>query len=346
MFSTRNRMGKKVIYFMAAILAGTLLVAGCSAGGYFAPKPYKETQFLMDTIIEITVYGPEGQGAVQAAFAEFKRLQDISNKFDPNSQVSLINRLAGQEKASVDPDLARMLLRSQELSDKLEGTFDVTIGPLSDLWGIGRKGDFVPSQAEIDRVLPLVNYRLMQVDPVNNTVYLSKAGMQLDLGGVAKGYATDKAIEILKSKGIKSALVNAGGDVRVIGGKPDGTPWRIGVQAPRNPDGMIAKLAMTAWDTMETSGDYQRYITKDGVRYSHILDPKTGRQPRNLTSVTMVINNSGDGDILSTALFILGLDKGREALRQFPGVEAIFVDADGKVIPTAGLEGKVELTGQ
>lgn len=319
------------------------LVAGCSFGGWFAPKPYKETQFLMDTVIEITAYGPKAEPAVKAAFAEFKRLHELTNNFDPNSQISRVNQMAGVEKVKVDPDVFAMIKRSNELSDKMDGVFDVTIGPLVELWGIGRKGDFVPSQAEIDRLLPLVNYRLMELDGNAGTIYLPKKGMLIDLGGIAKGYATDKAIDILKAQGVTSALVNAGGDVRVIGRRPDGNPWRIGVQHPRKEAGVIAKMAMTDWDTLETSGDYQRYIVANGVQYSHILDPRTGRQPRGLASATMVINSSTDGDIFSTALFVLGPERSLEVLKQFPGVEVIMVTPDGKVITSPGLAGKIEI---
>lgn len=336
-------MKKRILLLIGFVVAVALMAAACRPGAPPAAKPYKETQFLMDTIVEMTAYGPGAENAVKAAFAEIKRLHDITNNFDPASQVSRINQAAGRDKVRVDPDLIAMLNRSNELADKLEGTFDVTVGPLTELWGIGRKGDFVPSQADIDKVLPLVNYRLLGIDAAAGTVYLPKEGMKLDLGGIAKGYAVDKAIAILKSHGIASALVNAGGDVRVIGRRPDGNPWRIGVQHPRKADAIIAKLALTEWDTMETSGDYQRYIIKDGARYSHVLDPRTGRQPRQLVSVTMALNNSADGDIFSTALLILGPARGLELLRQFPGVEAIMIADDGRVTVSPGLEGKAEI---
>lgn len=326
------------------ILSIAFFIAGCSPTALFTPKPYKETQFLMDTVIEITAYGPNAEKGVKAAFAEYKRLHDLSNNFDPNSQVSIVNQNAGKSKVTVDPDLIYMVKHSNDLSDKLDGVFDVTIGPLTDLWGIGRKGEFVPSQAEIDKLLPLVNYKLVELDLAQNTIYLPKQGMMLDLGGIAKGYATDKAIDILKANGITSALVNAGGDVRVIGKKPDGSPWRIGVQDPRNAEGISAKLSLTDWDTMETSGDYQRFIVKDGVRYSHIIDPRTGWQPKEIASVTTVNSNSGDGDILGTAVFVLGVDRGLELLKQFPGNEAIVATTDGRIIVTPALEGKVEIT--
>jgi thiamine biosynthesis lipoprotein len=335
------KLGK--LFLAGFVAAAVLLTAACWPVGRPTAKPYNETQFLMDTVIEITAYGPGAEQAVKAAFAELKRLHDITNNFDPASQVSAINQAAGRDKVNADPDLIAMLRRSNELAGRIDHTFDVTIGPLTDLWGIGRKGDYVPARADIDKALAFVDHRLVIVDENAGTVFLPKAGMKLDLGGIAKGYAVDRAVAILKGHGVASALVNAGGDIKVIGTRPDGKPWRIGVQHPRKPDAIIAKLALTDWDTMETSGDYQRYIMKDGVRYSHILDPRTGLQPRQLASVTMVINSSADGDILSTALFVLGPERGLALLRQFPGTEAIMVATDGRVIVSSGLEGKVEI---
>lgn len=329
---------------ISVLVLTTLLISGCFTNGLFPPKSYKETQFLMDTVIDITAYGPGAEEAVKASFVEFQRLHTLTNRFDDKSQVSTINQMAGKKPVSVDSDLVYIIDHSRDLSNKLEGTFDITIGPLVDLWGIGHKGEYVPSQAEIERAQSLVDYRMIEVDHVAQTIYLPKEGMLLDLGGIAKGYAADKAIELLKAKGITSALVNAGGDVRVIGNKPDGKPWRIGVQDPRQSDSISAKLSMTEWDTMETSGDYQRFITKDGVRYSHILDPRTGWQSREVASVTTVNNSSTDGDILGTAIFILGPEKGLRLLQQFPGNDAIIITTDGKVIMTPGLEGKIELS--
>lgn len=331
---------------VAILICAVFGLTACSQSDLSAPKPYEETQFLMDTIIEITAYGPNAEQAVKAAFAEFRRLHELTNNFDPHSQVSKINQMAGKEKVKVDPDIVLMITKANAMSDKLDGVFDVTIGPVTDLWGIGRKGDFVPTQAEIDKVLPLVNYRLVEVDAATSTVYLPKPGMKLDLGAVAKETAVRKTCAILKSYGITSALINAGGDIRVIGRRPDGNPWRIGIQHPRKTDGVIAKLALADWDTMETSGDYQRFIISKGIRYSHIFDPRTGRQPRTLASVTVISNSSAGNDIYTTSLFVLGPQRGLEVLKRFPGTEVIMVTADGQVITSPGLKGKLEITGE
>jgi len=317
--------------------------AGCSTSSLFTDKPYKETQFLMDTIIEITAYGNGNEAGVKAAFAEFKRINELTNRFDESSQVSKINQAAGQEKVQVDPDVITMLKLARSRSEQLNGALDVSVGALTELWSVGHKGEFVPSDAEIKALLPLVNFQLIEIDDKANTVFLPKAGMRIDLGAVAKGYADRKAIDALKAGGIKSALVNAGGDVRIIGKRPDGQPWRIGVQDPRDSEGIAAKIALADWDVLETSGDYQRFFIKDDVRYSHIIDPRTGYQPREIASVTIVAKADNNVDILSTAMFVLGVEKGQQLLKQYPGTEAIFITTDGKKIITPGLEGKIEL---
>ncbi|MBP2637403.1 MAG: apbE [Firmicutes bacterium] len=330
------------ILISSLLVCSLLISAGCSTGTLFAAKPYKETQFLMDTIIEITAYGNNNEVAVKAAFDEFRRINGLTNKFDASSQVSKVNQAAGKEKVQVDPEVITMLKLARSRAEQLNGALDVSIGAITELWGVGHKGEFVPSQAAIEALLPLVNYELIEIDDKANTVFLPKLGMRIDLGAVAKGYANRKAIDALKARGIKSALVNAGGDVRIIGKRQDNQPWRIGVQDPRNSEGIAAKLAMTEWDVLETSGDYQRFFVKDGVRYSHIIDPRTGYQPRELASVTIVAKSDNYVDLLSTAMFVLGVEKGQQLLKQYPGTEAIFITTDGKKIVSPGLEGKIE----
>jgi thiamine biosynthesis lipoprotein len=327
----------KKIRILAVLLVITMAGSGCSPA-----KPYKETQFLMDTVIEITAYGPNAGEAVKDAFAEFKRIQKLSDKFDPSSQVSQINRLAGMGKMAVDPDVALMIDRSAKMSQLSAGKFDITIGALTGLWGVGQKGEYIPAKQDISQVLPLVDYRQIEVDSANNNVSLSKPGMALDLGGIAKRYAIEKALEKLHSHSIRSALINAGGDISVIGNKPDGTPWRIGLQHPRKEEGLLARITLDKWNTVETSGDYQRYFIKEGVRYAHILDPHTGIQPSEIASVT-VISKDNSADIRSSAVFVLGINKGLELLAQFPGTEAIIVATDGRIIVTPGLSNSVEI---
>ncbi|MBP2651758.1 MAG: apbE [Firmicutes bacterium] len=299
----------------------------------------------MDTIIEITAYGPDSEAGVNAAFEEFKQIQKLSDHFDAESQVTKINQQAGIAPVSVSDELIEMINYANSISQKTDGAFDITIGPLTELWGIGHKDDYIPTQQEIDNVLPLIDYRKIKIDQANRTVYLPQAGMKLDLGGIGKDYALYKAAAALKSCGVKSALINAGGDISVIGSKPDGTPWRIGVQDPRDTENVIAKFPLSPWNTSQTSGDYQRFFIKDNIRYAHILNPRTGHQPTELASVTLVYNDDevySGGDIASSGFMILGLEKSLAALQTFPGVEAIFVTTDGQVIITPGLKAKID----
>lgn len=337
-------MCKQVRWLTAILLLGAVwAAAGCFLQRSGAPQPYRETRLLMDTVIEITAYGTEAEAAVRAALAEFEHVQAVCDRFNPGSQVAKINQAAGSGNVTVEPLLLDLVNQAKALSPQTDGAFDISVGPLTALWNVGNKGDYVPSAAEIAAVLPLIGYERITVDAAAHTVALADHGMSLDLGGIAKGVAINRAFDILTSRNIRSALINAGGDIRVIGRKPDGTPWRIGIQDPRNPDKMIAKIALQEWDTLTTSGDYQRYFIKDGIRYAHILDPQTGLPPREVASVTLVYNCRQRGFVPSAAFQILGVERGLSVLKRFPGVEAVFVATDGRIVTSPGLEGKIEL---
>lgn len=325
----------KIIRF-AILLVVMLSLSGCGE-----EKPYKETQFLMDTVIEITAYGPNAQNAVKEAFGEFKRIDQISNRYNPESEISKINQSAGKDKVTVSAELIDIIGQSLISSKESSGSFDITIGALTELWGIGHKGEFIPTDEEIRKTQFLVSYERIQINPAEQSVYLPETGMLLDVGGIAKHYAIDKAISVLKNKGIQSALVNAGGDISVIGTRPDGQPWRIGVQHPRKNDNLIAKVSLSKWNTVETSGDYQRYFIKNSIRYSHILDPKTGKQPDEIASIS--IFSKGRIPVRSSGFYILGVEQGLKLLQKYPGAEAIIVTQSGQVIVTPGLQKQVEL---
>lgn len=336
---------KQLVMIVVIFCIWSALLAGCSALRSVQPQTVKETQFIMDTIMDITVYGPQPQSAIDAAFTEIKRIDALMNIYDVNSEASKVNVSAGSKPIAVSQDMITVLERSLQFSEMTDGVFDVTIGPLTTLWGIGKKGDYVPPADEIAKARSLVDYKKLTIDPAAKTVMLEKPGMMLDLGAVAKGYAVDRAIDILKQHGITSALVNAGGDIRVIGSRPNGEAWRIGIQHPRRSEEIAAKLALTDWDTLVTSGDYQRFFEKDGVRYHHILNPKTGRPAieSETISVTVGTTNSLDGDILSTVLFLLGPDAGNKLLSQLPQTDAIWITQDEKTHLSKGFQGKIEL---
>lgn len=292
----------------------------------------------MDTIVEITAYGPNSKRAVNEALRVYERIDGLTNRYNAISQISLINNNAGIRAVQVDQELFELLKIGIILSEQSAGAFDITIGALTDLWGIGKKEAAIPSDADIERALSVVSYKYLKLDEDSKTAYLTKKGASIDVGAIAKGYATDKAIEILKSYKIKSAIINAGGSISVIGNNPKGQAWRIGIQHPREKDKILAQISMAGYNSLQTSGDYQRFNIINDKKYSHILDPRTGKQPEKLASVTIVNNNSTVGDFLSTAVFVLGKEEGLKLLRNYYDTQAIIYTLEGDFFYTSKLE--------
>lgn len=301
-------------------------------GGDTGLESFTRREFLFDTLIEITVYAPnedEAQVALIGAFAEFSRIEGITVRYGDDlqapSDVQRINNSAGIAPQVVDPDIIVMLSRAIKLSELGEGVFDPAIGPLVDLWGIGDSGQGqVPLQQDVKRLLPLIDMGKIQIDEGQHTVFLPEPGMSLDLGGVAKGYATDMAVSALRRCGIEHAFINAGGNAYALGGKPDGSAWRIGIQDPRHA-GEILGVVEIYEGSVVTSGDNQRYFIADGVRYHHIFDPDTGYPAQGVWQSTIISSCSMDADILSTMTFILGPEKSRGLLDSL-GISGIMVD--------------------
>lgn len=317
-------------------------------------KEFTDERFLMDTLIQVTVYSDDeqkGKEALDQAFAEFKRISNLTNRFPKNgenasvsSDVIRINENAGIKPVRVSTDTLEIVQRSLYYAQLSGGSFDITIGPIMDLWGFGKNEQHVPSDEQIQKTLSLVDYRKVIVDPNQGTVYLQKPGMSLDFGGVAKGYATEEAVKVLKGLSIKHAIINAGGNVYALGTKPDGSLWRVGVRDPRVENGLIAVLSVK--DTsIVTSGDNERYFEEGGVRYSHLIDPSTGKQARALMQTTVVTESSTDADILNKPLFMLGPQRGMSFAKGLQGVGAIFVSADKQVTFSDNLTNQLEFTG-
>ncbi|TEB14140.1 Thiamine biosynthesis lipoprotein ApbE precursor [Pelotomaculum sp. FP] len=318
-----------------------------------AMQGFSGEKFIMDTLIQITVYSEDkekGQQALEEAFGAFERIHSLTDRFQKLEQtitsndVVKLNENAGTKPVAVSADTINMIERSHYFASATGGAFDVTIGPVMDLWGFGKSEQRVPADEEIKRALSLVDYNKVQVDPDNMTVFLAQPGMSLDLGGVAKGYATDEAVKALRDMGIQHAIINAGGNVYALGDKPDGSPWRVGVQDPRGDKGIIGILYVKD-RAVVTSGDYQRYFEQDGVRYHHIVDPSTGKQARGVMQATVVADSATDADILSTTLFVLGAQKGMGFVQELPDTGAIFIDTDKQVSYTENLNDQLEFTG-
>ncbi|HHY92928.1 MAG TPA: FAD:protein FMN transferase, partial [Firmicutes bacterium] len=312
--------------------------------GPAAAAKAEKTEFMMDTVITITAYGAGAPAAVDAALAEMRRIADLMNADDPQSEVSRVNANAGQRPVRVSPETFQLLQLAQRYAQLSDGAFDVTVRPLVVLWGIGKKDKYVPSDADIARARSLVNYRDLVLDEATRTVYLKRPGMGIDLGGAAKGYAADRARDVLVRAGIRSALIDAGGNIWAVGKRPDGQLWRIGIRNPRPEHGGELLAVLPSEDlTLVTSGDYERYFMKSGVRYHHIFDPHTGRPARRAISATIVGKNSGEADILSTTVFVLGPERGLELIRKLGNLEAVVVTPEEKIVSTGNLEDRLEV---
>ncbi len=295
----------------------------------------KDTYFGMGTQMAHQAFGKNAAQALGAVRCEAQRLERLLSRFLPESDVSRINRSAGVKSEQVSAETYSVLSCATECSAASAGLFDVTIGPLTDVWDY-RHAAAAPKEEKIAAVLPLVNYRDLELCSAKKTAGLQKAGQALDLGGVGKGFASDRFMEILKVHGVVSAWSNIGGNVSTLGSKPDGSPWRVGIRHPRQ-EGLVGAVAVTG-QAVVTSGDYERYfIDSEGRRFHHILNSMTG-YPANsgLLSVTVVADSAMIADAISTAVFVAGIEKGLPILNHYQ-VEAVLVDTGLQMHATRGL---------
>ena len=298
---------------------------------------------IMGTAVRVELWQPDadaGRAAIAAVMQEMHRIDRLMSPFKPESELSRINREAARVPVAVSRELFDLIARSIEFSKLTNGAFDITFSSVGYLYDYRRRVS--PSAAQIEQVLPAVNYRHVRLDAGKGTVKFARAGVRIDLGGIAKGYAVDTSIAILKRRGITQALVSAGGDSRVIGDR-GGRPWHVGIRDPRRKDATVAVLPLVDV-AISTSGDYERYFEAEGVRYHHILNPKTGRSPRELRSVTIIGNDGTTTDALSTGVFVMGLAAGMKLVESLPDIEAVIVDAQGKLHFSSGLQQAPEQT--
>lgn len=302
-----------VLNFTLCVFSLTLM-AGCRD-----KRPlYKETRVMMGTFIEVV--SPDSR-ASEVAFDELKRIEKLLSKYDPESEVSQLNKL-GKLKAS--PETFFVIRESVEFWRLSGGAFDITVAPLIDLWGFTERDFRVPKAGEIDDTLRLVGSDKIHLNNEDNMIEFSLSGMKIDLGAIAKGYALDCAAVKLKKKGINSCLINAGGQVYCLGSK-FGSPWKIAVKSARGKD--FSGFLELKDKSVSTSGDYEQYFIKDNKRYSHILNPRTGYPVDNgIKSVTVIAPDGLTADALSTSIFVLGREKGLGLAKKFPGVKVDIYD--------------------
>lgn len=306
---------------------------------------YKETRSSLYTLVTITVVGDSPEKARKATAAAYDALDDLGrllNFYAEDSELSAINRNAGIKPVHVSRDTLEIVKTALMVSEQTEGGFDVTVGPIVKLWDFKKKT--LPSAAAIAERLPSVGYENIVIDEAAATVFLKKPGIQMDLGGIIKGFAADKAVQTLKANGIEDGIVAVAGDIKLFGRQPDGRPWNIGIQNPRaegDKDELFATVNLGT-QGISTSGDYQRYFILDGVRYHHLLNPKTGYPESLCRSVTVIAPEAALTDAYATGIFIMGPQKGLAVLERL-GMDGVIIDRDGKVLTTKGIRDKVHL---
>ena len=284
-------------------------MAGCRT-----PQPSLElvrrSEPLLGTFVTITVYGENRErlhAAVSAAFEEFRRIDGLMSLHRADSELSQVNARASIEPVAISADLFRVITKAQEIAGITEGSFDITIRPLAELWGFIWKEYHLPTAEQLEDVLPRVNYRLVQLDAEHRTVHFRLAGVSLDLGGIAKGFAVDCAIEKLWSGGVSTAMVKAGGDLRVIGAPPGKTNWIVQLEDPAKEGRRTSVQLRDA--ALSTSGNYENFFEIGGVRYSHILNPRTGWPVQGIAACTVIAPTCVDSDAMATACFVYGVEK-------------------------------------
>lgn len=309
------------------------ILLGCGSQNRF--NHIERDGFLMDTVIRISLYDTRSEKTLQdLADQVFSYMLSIEKEVSMHMKSSDPERLmetAGKDTMiSINDDTENVLKTALAIAYQTHGAFDVTIGPLKEIWGF-ENGDYrVPDTSEVNTYLRLGNFKNIKLE--SHKACITSPGLGIDLGGIAKGYILDKAVQWLENNGVKAGLVEAGGDLRVFGPHPNHVSWRIGIQDPRKERGSLVGVIAVKDQSVATSGDYERFFIKDGVRYHHILDPKTGFPSHNAVSVTIIAPQAILADAYATAVFVMGPEKGIALLNQLPDIEGLVIyDDAGKL---------------
>ncbi len=335
-----------------SLLLGLLLLAGCSSGesNELQEEPYSQESFSLGTYIRIRVYDEDQEAALQPAFDRIDELEDklTINDEAGDSEIDQINQQAGIEPVEVSEDVYSLLKEAANYSEESDGGFNYVIGSITQLWRIGYDDARKPEQSEIDEALKHVDYTKVEFSDEDQTVFLPEAGMMIDLGAIAKGYITDEVVATLKEQGVTSAIIDLGGNIYVMGENPnrDTQLWSVGVQDPNQARGVTIGTIETTNQTIVTSGIYERNLTVGDETFHHIFDSTTGYPYDNdIAGVSIITNQSIDGDALSTLIYSKGIKAGLEYIEKTAddGTEAVFVSKDGKVYISEGLVDEFKL---
>ena len=326
---------------------GLTLLAGVVFGCAGLPSGQESVvvtraQMQMGTLVKITAVAlsqSESQAAVAAGFAEIRRLEELLSTWIPSSELSRVNVAAGVVPVPVSPDTLTVVQRAMQAAELTGGGFNIAIGPAVDAWRV-TEAQRIPTASELEALRPLVDLRAVHVNERDRTIYLEKAGMRIDVGGIGKGYAADQAVAAMQKFGAIAGVVALSGDIKTFGRLPGGKPVPVGIQHPRQ-DGTVLAWIDLQDEAISTAGDYERFFERDGVRYHHILDPFTLQPARACQSVTVIAKEGVWADGLDTGIFVMGAESGMRLVESLPDVEAVIVDRDGLVHVSSGLRDRI-----
>jgi FAD:protein FMN transferase len=340
-------MARDRLSVVPSLIAGaiTIVVTGCSSLSLFSePVVVTRAQVHMGTMVKITAVADSesiAQAATTAGFAEIRRLEELLSTWIPTSELSRVNAAAGSAAVPVSTDSLAVVQRSLQAAEMTNGGFNIAIGPAVDAWSVTER-QHIPSVTELQQLSPLVDLRGVHVDVVAGTIRLERVGMRIDVGGIGKGYAADRAVEIMRKAGALAGVVALSGDIKTFGRLPGGRPFPVGIQHPRKEGAVLVWIDLQD-EAISTAGDYERFFEKDGVRYHHILDPRTLQPARRCQSVTIVAREGIWADGLDTGIFVMGPERGMELVERLADVEAIIVDVEGQMSVSSGLKNRIRL---
>ncbi len=299
----------------------------------------KRTLKLMGTRFEITVIAPNediGYLDIDEAVSEIKRIEKMISSWDEASETSLINKNAGVKPVKVSLELFRLIERCKKISEITDGAFDITYASMDKIWKFDGTMKKLPAKIYVQRSVENIGYEKIVLDTLEQTVYLKDTGMRIGFGAIGKGFAADKAKELMVSNQVKAGVINASGDLTTWGTKTSGEKWLIGIANPLSKDKVFSWLPIVE-SSVATSGNYEKFVMLNGERYSHIIDPRTGYPTKGINSVSVFAKNAELCDALATAVFIMGKDSGIHLINQIDGVEVVVVDSDNKVQKSSGI---------
>ncbi len=330
---------------LASVMFALIMLGGCAViPPASSPVTTKRVQMHMGTLVTVTAIGSDthaGHRAVQAAFDEIKRLEQLLSTWRPDSELSQVNTEAGRQPVKVSRETFEVVERSLEMARLTHGGFNIALGPAIEAWSVTERQQ-IPDEPVLERLKLIVDWTRIQIDKKAQTIYLPQKGMHIDVGGIGKGYAADLAVGEMKRVGAMGGVVALSGDIKTFGVLPDGQGFPVGIKHPRQDDAVVAIIDLND-EAISTAGDYERFFERDGIRYHHILDPHTLQPARGCQSVTVLAKEGIMADGLDTAIFVLGPEKGMELVERLPGIEAIMIDREGKMAVSSGLRHRLRL---